>query len=103
MLGEQVLRARVRTVLNDAVALSSRQAEPKELFPASAIQVESLLVAAPSFLYAFCDRLRIALQFCGSLSGLFPYLAELGFVVVCAAAYQTHTGCEKAHHNQAEP
>ena len=102
MLGEQFSRARVGSVLDDAVALGPRQARSNQLFPAGTIQVDSLLVAAPSFLYAFRNRLRVAFEFRGSLGGLFPQLVRAWFSVVSAAPQQAQAGAEKAHQHQAE-
>src|ERR1039458_1093390 len=102
MLRKQLPRIRTRAVLHDAVSLGAIYASSNEFVARRSIEIDSLLVAAPTFLYAFRDRLCIALEFRGSLSSFLPQLVR-ALLVIVHAPHQAQTGGEKAQQNEAGP
>src|ERR1700751_155632 len=92
VLREQLPWARVRAMLDHAVTLSPGEPGSDEFVPRSRIQVNLPFIAAPTFLYAFCDRLRIALEFGCSFGSFLSHLVRVRLVIVRTASQQAQPG-----------
>src|ERR1700752_2934850 len=90
-------------MLDHTVTLSPGEAGSDEFVPRSRIQVNPPFIAAPTFLYAFCDRLRIALEFGCSFGSLLAHLVRVRLVIVGTASQQAEPGGENTEKNGAHP
>ena len=90
-------------MLDHTVTLSPSEAGSDEFVPRSRIEVNPPFIAAPAFLYALCDRLRIALQFRRSFRGFLSHFVRVLLVIVGDAPYQAKPGEENAEKSDTKP
>src|ERR1700680_365635 len=101
MLREQFTLSRVRTVLNNMVALGPSQTGCNQLFPVRGIQVYRLFITVPTVPYAFRGRFRAAFPFRCSRSSFFTQ-AVGALLLIFHAAEQAETRKQNAHQCETE-
>jgi hypothetical protein len=90
-------------MLDHAVTLSPSETGSDEFVPRSRIQINFLFIAAPAFLYAFCDRLRIPLEFRCGFGSFLSHFVRVLLVIVAGASHQAESGGENAEKNDTKP
>jgi hypothetical protein len=89
---------------NHTLALGMAQTGCRQFFIRRPIHVDAFTVATPSFSHALGNRLRIALQFGGSLSGLLPQLVGvLGMIRSASYESTSYEGETEAESNACAP